>query len=294
MARKQRSELAAGVFVVAALLALLGIVLWLGASGLLEAKGQEAVFYVPLDVNPGLIKGSPVNIGGMKIGQVVHVQLEREHDRVYYVANITAPDVTIHADSKARVSAGLIGASSLTVDGGTETEPLAGWDHPVLIVGGMDQIMQNLTRASEQITAVTEQIREVIAIDLNREDPEALLGKIHAVVTNVRTITANIAPETDADTAGTIAARLKSGIGNIDELAAKLQESGDDLSELLQTATQLVAKIRDGEGSMGKLVVDDRLHRELVDTAEQLSLLMEDLRALAQKWKETGVEMKLK
>jgi phospholipid/cholesterol/gamma-HCH transport system substrate-binding protein len=294
MARKQRHELAAGVFVVVTVLALLGIVLWLGASGLLETKGQEAVFYVPLDINPGLAVGNSVSIGGLKIGQIESVQLQREHRRVYYVTNITEPGFTVHADSVARVSAGLIGGSSLTVDGGTEAAPLADWDNPVLIIGGLDQIMQNLTKASEQITAVTEQIRSVLAIDLNREDPEALLGKIHAVITNIRTITANIAPETSADTPDTIAARLKSGIGSVDQLASKLQESGDDLSQLLQTATQLVAKIRDGEGSAGKLISDDRLHRELVDTAEQLSLLMEDLRALAQKWKETGIEMKLK
>ena len=294
MARKQRHEMTAGIFVVIAVLATLAIVLWLGASGLLEAKGQEAVFYVPLDINPGLIKGSPVNIGGLEVGRIDRIELQREHGRVYYVTNVTASDFTIHADSSARVSAGLIGASSLTVDGGTETQPLADWDHPVLIVGGLDQIVQNLAKASEQINQVTEQIRTVLAVDLNREDPEALLGKIHAVVTNIRTITANIAPETNADTPDTIAARLKSSIGNVDELATTLQESGDDLSELLTTATQLVAKIRDGEGSMGKLIGDDRLHRELVDTAEQLSLLMEDLRALAQKWKETGVEMKLK
>ena len=287
MARKQRSEMAAGVFVIVTVLALLVIVLWLGASGLLETTGQEAVFYVPLDINPGLTKGSPVNIGGLVIGRLERVELNREQRRVYYVANITAPEITIHADSAAHVSAGLVGKSSLTVDPGSQDQPLADWDHPVLIVGGMDQIIQNLADASEQI-------REVLAIDLNREDPEALLGKLHAVVTNIRTITANIAPETSAGTPDTIAARLKSGIGNVDQLAAKLQESGDDLSELLTTATQLVAKIRDGEGSMGKLVGDDRLHRELVDTAEQLSLLMEDLRALAQKWKETGIEMKLK
>ena len=214
MARKQRSEMAAGVFVIVTVLALLVIVLWLGASGLLETTGQEAVFYVPLDINPGLTKGSPVNIGGLVIGRLERVELNREQRRVYYVANITAPEITIHADSAAHVSAGLVGKSSLTVDPGSQDQPLADWDHPVLIVGGMDQIIQNLADASEQI-------REVLAIDLNREDPEALLGKLHAVVTNIRTITANIAPETSAGTPDTIAARLKSGIGNVDQLAAK-------------------------------------------------------------------------
>ena len=101
-------------------------------------------------------------------------------------------------------------------------------------------------------------------------------------------------PETDATNPDSLMGRIKSGAGGIDELAGKLYETADEMAKLLVGAQQVIVKVNEGQGTMGKLLVDDRLHRQLLDTTEQLTLLMKDMRALLKKWKKTGLQLQLK
>jgi len=66
------------------------------------------------------------------------------------------------------------------------------------------------------------------------------------------------------------------------------------LSLVLSSMQRIVAKIEAGEGSAGMLVNDARLYRELLDSAEQTTRLMEEIRLLVEKWQAEGIEMKLK
>ena len=72
MPRKQRSDLSAGIFVIVSLVAILGIVLWLGAAEVFKPKRQQAFFYVK-EGGPsgGLGVGSFVEFAGGQIGKVV-------------------------------------------------------------------------------------------------------------------------------------------------------------------------------------------------------------------------------
>jgi len=287
MAAKDRNELTAGVFVVVSLVLLLVVVLWVGTSGLFQRAHQEAVFYVPDEINPGLEAGNNVTVGGVLVGRIVEVELKVDQERAYYIVEIFNSAVTVRADSKAHVSAGLVGEPTLTVTLGGDDQPPADWDHPVKIGGGMDQILH-------QLAVTSEKLRETAERELDPEKPDSLISKLHGITGNLETITANIVPQTDVTDPESLLAQLNSGMRNVNQLARKLFDSADNLSRTLATAGEVMAMVRDGQGSLGKLVTDDRLHRQLLDTTEQLTLLMQDMRALLQKWKATGIEMKLK
>ena len=70
-------------------------------------------------------------------------------------------------------------------------------------------------------------------------------------------------------------------------------DSADRLSQLMTTLNRISAKIEAGEGTAGRLITDDRLYRELVDTAEQMADLMAEIRELVKQWKEDGVRIGL-
>ncbi|HDZ21347.1 hypothetical protein LCGC14_0432120 [marine sediment metagenome] len=294
MPRKHRSELTAGIFVAASLGLVLAIVLWIGAAELFRPSYQEAIFYVREDENPGLQAGSSIKAGGIDVGRIIRVHLDLNQGRAYYIAQITRKGVTIHADSATYVSAGLVGSASLAVTPGSKDAPLADWDHPVHIGGGLDAAMQDIASAASTL-------RRTIETEFDLTNAESLIAKVHTTADgmstaagNVAQITANLVPETDATNPDSLMGRIKSGAGNIDELAGKLYETADEMAKLLVGAQQVIVKVNEGQGTMGKLIVDDRLHRQLLDTTEQLTLLLKDMRALLNKWKKTGLQLKLK
>ncbi len=287
MPQKQHNELVAGIFIISILVILVGVGLWIGASGLLQSEYQEAVFFAKEDENPGLKKGSIVLLSGVEVGRIVRVDLDVEAGRAYFVARIFREDVTIHADSVPYVSAGLVGDAKLVVTRGSVDEPLADWEHPVHVGGGLDEAIRHMV-------ATLKKLRETVEVEFNREDPETLISKLHATVNNLKVstdniavITADVVPQTDPTNPDGL-------VSKANRLAGKLYLAADEMAKLLVDAQTLLGKINRGEGTLGKLVVDDRVHRELLDATHQLAKLLEETRALLDQWKSQGVGLKLK
>jgi len=66
------------------------------------------------------------------------------------------------------------------------------------------------------------------------------------------------------------------------------------LGKSLSEARSVLAKINSGEGSAGRLVNDGKFYEILVENAEQLELLLKEIRAFASRIREKGVPIKLK
>ena len=266
MPRKQRNELTAGIFIVAAVALLLVVTLWVGAAKLFQTGYQEVVFYVNADETPGLKVGSVVTMGGVKIGQIIESRLVPADGKAYYVAQINRQDVVIHADSNAHVAAGLVGEAKLAIDPGSDDAPIATAETPIHVTGGLDQGMQNLNRATQYIAGAAQ---------------------------DVETITGALVAEADVDTPGSVLSNIKSATSELDDLVSKLYEGADNLARTMAGANTMIARVNAGEGSIGQLLNSDRFHRELLDMADQLTTMMEEAQALLTKWREEGVIFKL-
>jgi len=108
------------------------------------------------------------------------------------------------------------------------------------------------------------------------------LESFHAFATDARTSVNRI---TDTTT----------NAGNkVADLADELVDAADRLSLLLSTMQRMAARIEAGEGTLGQLVNDPRLYRQMIDTTEQVAKLMQEVRVLVKQWQAQGVEMKLK
>jgi len=79
----------------------------------------------------------------------------------------------------------------------------------------------------------------------------------------------------------------------VDALGKKLIHDADRLSELLTTATDVVRRLREGDGTAGKLLNDPKLYNALLETTEQLRHVLQDVRSVLAEWKEKGLKLDL-
>jgi len=290
MPRKKRSELAAGIFVVGALAATLGVVLWIGAADLFRPAGQKAVFYAEeAGGSYGLEVGNFVQVGDDPVGKLAEVRFDPTAGRTYYVAVIERPDIHIYADGNAVAAAGFIGGARLIVTSrGSDNKPLAGWKDPIRL--GRGGFMGAMASLSEQIGG-----------ELDRTRAESLLAKIHAIVDGLKgaayevgKIASVLRNETDPNRAEALLAKVHSGVGNLraatdlvlkelkpvqpDALLAKVHHSADDLNRISanigrqvdpNAAGSAMAKLHTSLNDVNQISADARPKLEKTLTAIQ-------------------------
>ena len=68
----------------------------------------------------------------------------------------------------------------------------------------------------------------------------------------------------------------------------------DQIGKLLDQFQSIAAKTQRGEGTAGKLFNDPRLYENMAATANDLRLMVGDLRRLVQQWEQEGLSLKMK
>lgn len=99
-------------------------------------------------------------------------------------------------------------------------------------------------------------------------------GKISLIVNNIESISANLKNNNQK------ISNILANFSNISDTLARLRISNtiESLNASLAKTSDIMDKIQKGEGTAGKLITSDSLHRELTESARQLELLLEDMR----------------
>ena len=74
----------------------------------------------------------------------------------------------------------------------------------------------------------------------------------------------------------------------------EIQRVSQQLVEALGQIEKSSRELTEGNGTTGKLVNDPRLYESLIDLAASLHKTVDDLDFLVQKWKDEGVNLRLK
>ncbi len=296
MPKTTRDEMKAGIFIILTIIVLVGIILWLGVADVLRRSGQEVAFYVPADsLGAGVQEGSAVTIGGKRIGQVTTVEYHPEQGRTLYIARLQRQDIHIYADGVATAVSGLVGGAEVAIlDTGSSDQPLAGVDNPILIGGGIQKAIADLA-------ATLNMLRNTTEVELDTSRPDSLLSEIHTIMDNLGTATNNIAAitaaiqnETDPARAASLMAKLHGILDSGQDLMPALTDAAEGLAAALADMQTMVQKLNAGEGSLGAMLNDPAMYKGMVDSIDQLELLLKDLRAVIAVWKEQGIPMQLK
>jgi phospholipid/cholesterol/gamma-HCH transport system substrate-binding protein len=279
-----RKEIKIGIYAVVIIAAA-----WAGIRFLsgLDVFGRTNTFTAHYEQVDGLQDAAAVTINGVKVGQVTGVQLNTEKGGVDVILSVDN-NINIPVDSRAMMySAGLMGGKSINIQLGESKEML---QNGATIETGVtldlfDTLANELGDVKEKVTTLIDNVNKTI------------LGVDSLVSDNSSNITGAIA------TLGNIMTDLKESkiIDNIDGFCATLSANGEkldgiitdisnvahslgeqNLGEKLNTAISevnaLLAKINSGSGSIGNLVSDEKLYKELAQASQNLSLLLADLK----------------
>jgi len=260
MAKSKRNELAAGIFVIAALAAGFAVLVWLGTTKIFEPAKCKAVFYAPAGAGAsGLQVGSGVLVNDAWVGKITRIWFDSARNRTMYEAELDTPGVEVHCDGTAIASAAFVGGTKLVViDLGSSEAPPASEAKPVEIhVVGMAQAMAELTevgrrlnqqldpedekalisRLQKLVGELTATAREMHA-QLNPEDSKSLIASVLRTAGSLEAAAANVKTQTDPTVDGATVTSIQAAAADLRAVAASLRKETD-----AKAAGSLLAKV---------------------------------------------------
>lgn len=292
------------VFVVAILLFIWGLN-YLKGTDLL--KDQRYVYGV-YDKVDGLIPANPVNIKGVKVGQVSKVEFLQAGKVKIMVEMVLTSDLRIPDNSLARIySSDLMGSKAVEIKLGTSSTYLETGD---TLKTSIEESLKEevnkqvlpLKRKAENLILSIDSVVTVVRYILDEDTRENLSQSflsIRNTISNLERSSSNIDTLLASEKN-----RLSSIMENIDAISGNLKNSNEDVTNIIhnlsslsdtlaqanlsktlnktdQTLDQInriTTKIDEGQGSLGLLVNNDTLYRNLKSSADELNQLLKDIK----------------
>ena len=279
-----RKEVKIGIYAVVILLAA-----WAGIRFLsgLDVLGRSRNYNAHYESVNGLQDAAAVVINGVKVGQVTGVEINFEQGGADVQLSIDS-SIDIPADSKAMMfSAGLMGGKSIEIKLGEAKEYLKSGDNiqTGVTLDMFDTLANELGDIKAQVTTLLDNLNQTITgvdslIDDNSKNLTKTIASLNAVMADLKK--SNIIGNIDGfcATLNENGAKLDSIITDINSVTKSLNEqhSGEKLAQAINEVNTLLAKVNSGSGSIGNLVSDEKLYKELAQASQNLSLLLADLK----------------
>lgn len=276
-----------GITVLAALVVLVGGVIFLGES---LGGGRNLVVAVEFDHAGGIQEGDAVRVSGVRKGRVDRIELD---DRKVRLTLALDDDTILYSDASFRVEPfGLMGEMMVAVDPGSGGDRL----DPGRVQRGA--FSAGLRGTIDEAAPMLEEVRRVVARIDKLLDEEKVVRPLAETAGNMRAASdelAGLLGESRGDIRGSLrsgrqSAERVSGLlarneGNIDSSIVSIRGASSDLGDLVgqlrtsaATLEEILAGVEAGEGSLGKLAKQDTLHDEALKTLDNLNRLIDDIR----------------
>lgn len=293
-----------------AILVIAGIALLI--FGLNYLKGKDLlqrghIYYgVYADVS-GINDATPVLFHGYKVGQVLNSQMLADGSgRIALTLMIHAKQLRLTKDTKAELYSVDLFSRGVRITLGTGAPATSG----DTLLGGAEMSLTEsvgsqidpLKRKVEALFASADSLLNSVQTILNpkaRHDIDASFTNLRGTLENINSTTAKldalIAKESghvsgilaNADKVGANLAannqRISSILANMDSATAafahgRLERMMGELEGTSKELKDLMASLKNGQGTLGKLMADDSLYNNLNAATRQMDLLLEDVR----------------
>ena len=225
--KRSRLEFKVGLFVVMAL-AVLGVLA--AKAGDFYLKPGYTVRMV-FDAVSGIDTSSPVKLGGVTVGEVKDIKVIRsaEGKTEVEVQAFINQGVYLEDDARPRINTmGFLGEKYIEILPGTAGNPAI--TDGALLSGSepsnVDDILNSGQHLIEKMQFTMDQVNQVVG------DPEF---KMH----------------------------VKGTFTNADKVSANLIQTSEDLKDTMASAKTVMARLRDGEGTVGRLLKDDKIAKDI-------------------------------
>ncbi len=290
MGKKNSNEIIVGMTVVGVLALAVYIIVLLADFSRLTTDYQKITFKLPYEAGlQGLSVGSPVNLGGYKIGEVVDTEIsvpeKTEPDRIYVLFSIEVPKhYHLHKNCVLVPEVNLLGSKAeLNIDNlGDSVEMLNDGDIEEIVFGN-----NAFSALKNEIDLNNpDSILSSIKTELNRENEESLLGALSSTARKLKTIATNVEKElsVEGDKGETILKEFKAAVTNINEITETLHGEMDKSNSLamISRMSSAMGKFDDSMDGFKEIVTGnkDDIHEtisSLKNTAKQLEKDMPEL-----------------
>jgi len=300
--KKVSLELKVGIFAIIVLVILSFMTFRIGGFEWIK-KRTGYIVYVDFKNIAGLDAKTKVKIAGVDAGVIEKITLSDGRARLVLRMY---PEVRLYSDASAAIKAtGLLGDKFLAIDIGSKEPVLREGDtiKNVREVIDIDDMARNLSEVSANINKLAMTLNESLGSEeAKRSLKEAIVNlekitsgintavssndrKIRDVLDNIKELTASInelvkdnrdslktAMNNFRDFSGSLKEDGPSLISNLNkatkELKAMVEENRSSIKETVDSVKNITARIDSGEGTLGKLVKDEKLYQSLNKAAE--------------------------
>ena len=279
-----RKEVKIGIYAIVIILAA-----WAGIRFLSGADifGRNRTYTAHYEQVNGLQEAAAVVLRGVKIGQVTDIEINTEKGGVDVRMSVDSHyDIPVNSQAM-MFSAGLMGGKSIEIVLGDAAEMLKNGD---TIDGGstpdmFEAIGSELGDIKVRVTALLDNLNNTVTgvdslIDNNAKNITAAISNLQKIMADLER--SNIVANVDG-----ICASLNNTMPKIEGMVTDLQsvtaslrenESGKKLATAVAEVNALLAKLNSGNGTVGKLVADEKLYTQLAEASQNLSALLADLK----------------
>lgn len=255
---------------------------------------SDRTFHAVYDNVEGLDLSSAVTINGLKVGKIQEIKILEKNARLLVTFNVEN-DYTFSKTSIARVyGGGIIGGKSLAIIPDFESNNIA--QSGDTLVGNVEEGIMELV--NDRLTPLQQKIEATVV------SADSLLTSFNQVMNeetreNLRQTLKNFNETSNSLKSSSVAledilvvnkSKLNSTFENLDKTAANFAAFSDTLSsveignmvkEIESTLANLNAfseKLNSNEGSIGRLLNDDELYKNLDGATRQLEELLQDIK----------------
>lgn len=283
-------EVKTGILAIGAILLLIFGYSFLKGTNLLD-KNRE--FYVKYDNVEGLAQAAPVTINGLTVGKVQNIKFANTKGSLV-VKFTVEKDFDFSKNSIVRIySSGLIGGKNLGIFPKYDEHVAKSGD---TLRGDVEDGM--LTAVTKALGPLEKKVNNTLAtvdtllLNVNAIVDERTRNNLQEAIANLNTTLNSFAGVSEKlnNVLGNNTGKLDKTFTNLDKTANNLSKLTDSLSQLetgklardlqnmVDRMNKIVANIDNGEGSVGKLLKDDKLYENLEGASRQLEQLLQDVK----------------
>jgi phospholipid/cholesterol/gamma-HCH transport system substrate-binding protein len=252
-----KTEAKVGLFV------LLGIVLLFymtfKISGHRKVKGEGKKYFAKFDDVSGIVEKGKVVIAGVDAGWVEQIRLTK--DGKAQLAIVIDKNVTLKTDAKAYIKTyGFMGEKYVEVFPGESVDilPSGSYISNTYTEKSIADVANRISDAADEFRKVM----KTLNVSLLGKKGE---GRLAEILNNFEKFSKNL-DEILAKNKG----KFQNIIDNVDSFSKKLSESSDKFNTTFANLSEIAENLAKGKGTMGKLLKDDSLYKNLDKTFASL------------------------
>ena len=289
---KLSKEIKTAILVISGILLFIFIFNYLKGENVFNSSKQISAIYENVE---GLATSAAVTINGHAIGKVKSIKFKGDGSGLLRVTMLINDDFPFSINSKAQLyEAGLIGGKAIGIIPAFDTSALV-QSGDVLISsvkpGLTDLVNQRLSPLQEKIETMMVSADQLLK-NLNDVFDVKTKGNIKLSIAELTTTIASF--KSTSESLNGLVEDNKSAIGetisNFNQISEDLTKVSKSLSDsdldsiildlksTISSFDSMLMSIENGEGSIGKLMKDDRMYVNLQGATKQLEQLLEDMK----------------